>query len=150
VNHSPRITRRDVGDAATGFSAGAVITTAVVLFVCALAALLWWLGVFTSGVKGAGDVRRDQNDAKNREHWSATFNAEFEQIQADQEIVATLKGQADAKSATAQDRDNYIGAQNNCHQDVAQYNADAASTLGAPWVPANLPARLDADNYCGS
>lgn len=145
-----RISRRDVGDAATGFSLAAVAITCSVLFVCGLAALLWWLGVFTSGIKGSGDVHRDQNDAQNREHWSQTFNSEFEQIQADQGVIATLKQQADAKTATAQDRDNLLGAKNNCLQDVAQYNADAASTLGAPWVPANLPDHIDSDTYCGS
>lgn len=145
-----RISRRDVGDTAVGLSVGAVLTTIVVLFVCGLSALLWWLGVFTSGIKGNGDVHRDQNDAKNREHWSATFNGEFEQIQADQENVASLKRAADATGATAQDRTNYTGAQLNCRQDVAQYNADASSTLGAPWVPVNLPNHLDADTYCGS
>jgi hypothetical protein len=145
-----RISRRDVGDAATGFSLSAVAVTLTVLFVCGLAALLWWLGVFTSGIKGNGDITRDQNDAKNREHWSQTFNSEFEQIQADQEIVATLKHQVDASTASVQDRDNYLGAQNNCRQDVAQYNADTSSTLGSPWVPANLPDHLDADTYCGS
>lgn len=145
-----RITRRDVGDATTGFSLAAVAITCSVLFVCGLAAFLWWLGVFTSGIKGSGDVHRDQNDAKNREHWSQTFNAEFQQIQADQGVIAVLKRQADAAGATTQDRDNYTGAQNNCLQDVAQYNADAASTLGSPWVPAELPARIDSDTYCGS
>lgn len=145
-----RISRRDVGDAATGFGLSAIAVTCTVLFVCALAALLWWLGVFTSGIKGSGDVHRDQNDAKNREHWSATFNGEFEQIQADQGVIAVLKQQADAKTATAQAQANYTGAQLNCRQDVAQYNADAASTLGAPWVPANLPTHIDASTYCGS
>ena len=144
-----RISRRDVGDAATGFSLSAVAVTLTVLFVCGLAALLWWLGVFTSGIKG-GDVHRDQNDAKNREHWSATFNSEFEQIQADQEIVSSLMRTAQAKGASVQDRDNYSGAQNNCRQDVAQYNADASSTLGQPWVPTGLPDHIDADTYCGS
>ncbi|MFI5973582.1 hypothetical protein [Streptomyces sp. NPDC051452] len=146
----PRITRRDVGDAATGLGAGTVLVIATLTVALIVASLLWAFGVFTSGAKGAGDVRRDQNGAKNREHWSATFNAEFQQIQADQGIVATLKHQADAESATGQDQANYLGAQNNCLQDVAQYNADAASTLGAPWVPEGLPARIDSDSYCGS
>ncbi|MHB9857676.1 hypothetical protein [Streptomyces sp. YIM S03343] len=145
-----RISRRDIGDATTGFSLSAIAITCTVLFICGLSALLWWLGVFTSGIKGAGDVHRDQNNAKNREHWSATFNSEFEQIQADQENVATLKRQATAKGATAQDQANHLGAQLNCRQDVAQYNADTSSTLGAPWVPANLPNRLNADDYCGN
>jgi hypothetical protein len=145
-----RISRRDIGDTATGLSAGTVVVTVVILIGCGIAALLWWLGVFTSGVKGAGDVHRDQNDAKNREHWSQTFNSEFEQIKADQGVIAILKRQADASTATAQDRDNYTGAQNNCLQDVAQYNADAASTLGSPWMPAELPNPIDATTYCGS
>ena len=146
----PRITRRDVGDAATGIGAGTAITIAVIVIALLIASLLWAFGVFTSGVKGSGDVRRDQNNATNREHWSATFNSEFQQIQADQGVIATLKHQADAKNATAQDQANYLGAKNNCLQDVAQYNADASSTLGSPWVPEGLPAHIDSDTYCGS
>lgn len=145
-----RISRRDVGDAATGFSLSAVLITASVLFVCALAALLWGLGVFTSGIKGAGDVTRDQNDAKNREHWSQTFNSEFQQIQADQDNLTVLKKTATATGASVQDRANYTGAQLNCRQDVAQYNADTASTLGARWLPQGLPTQINADTYCGS
>ncbi|MFI1767474.1 hypothetical protein ACH41H_36245 [Streptomyces sp. NPDC020800] len=145
-----RITRRDVGDAATGLGAGTILVIVVVFVGLIVASLLWAFGVFTSGAKGAGDVRRDQNNAKNREHWSVTFNSEFQQLQADQEIVVTLKRQAEAAGATAQDRDNYLGAQNNCRQDVAQYNADASSALGSPWVPEELPTHVDSDTYCGS
>ncbi|MFE2967516.1 hypothetical protein ACFXKC_28360 [Streptomyces sp. NPDC059340] len=145
-----RISRRDIGDTATGISAGTIVVTVVILIGCGIAALLWWLGVFTSGIKGAGDVHRDQNDAKNREHWSQTFNSEFEQIKADQDNLTVLKQAATGTGATAQDRANYTGAQLNCRQDVAQYNADAASTLGAPWVPAGLPNPIDASTYCGS
>jgi hypothetical protein len=145
-----RISRRDVGDAAVGIGVGTALTIVFIVIVLIIASLLWAFGVFTSGTKGAGDVTRDQNSAKNREHWSKTFNSEFQQIQADQEIVSSLMRTAQKAGATVQDRDNYTGAQNNCRQDVAQYNADASSTLGSPWLPAGLPAQINADTYCGS
>lgn len=146
----PRITRRDVGDGAVAIGAGTIVTVTLVLIGCAIAALLWWLGVFTSGVKGAGDVHRDQQRAGNREHWSATFNAEYQQIAADRDNLTILKRAATGAGATQQDRTNYTGAQLNCRQDVAQYNADAASTLGSPWIPTDLPSQIDATTYCGS
>ena len=132
-----------------GRSIGAYLL--LLLGVTALAgigALIWWLGVSTSGIRGAGNVQRDQNNAANREHWSATFNAEYQQAQADADNLAVLKTAADAPGATAQDRTNYLGAQLNCRQDVATYNTDAASVLGRPWIPADLPTVIDATTYC--
>jgi flagellar basal body-associated protein FliL len=143
-----RITRRDIGDAATGISVGTILTVIGVLIACGIGALIWWLNVSTSGIKGSGDVHRDQQDAKNREHWSAQFNAEYQQVQADQNNIATLKQAATGTSATLQDRANYLGAEQNCQADVAQYNADASSTLGSPWVPPSLPTALTAATYC--
>lgn len=122
---------------------------AAVIALAGVGALVWWLGVATSSIRGNGNVTRDQNTAANREHWSATFNNEYQQITADQANLATLKQAADTPGATQQDRTNYLGAQLNCRQDVATYNTDAASALGHPWIPANLPNTLDSTTYCG-
>lgn len=143
-------TRREMrdGTAWTGLSAAWLLL--IVLLVAGITGILWALGVFTSGIRGAGNVQRDQNSAANREHWSATFNAEFQQIQADTANLATLKSAATAPGATVQDRTDYTGAQLNCRQDVAKYNADAANVLAAPWLPAGLPTTVTASTYCGS
>lgn len=146
----PVITRREASEGAQGIGIGAVVAVVLVLICCSIAALLWWLGVFTSGIKGSGDVYRDQNKAGNREHWSQTFNSEFQQITADQSNLSVLRSAATGAGATQQDRANYLGAQQNCNADVAQYNANASSVLGSPWVPAALPSQVAADTYCGS
>jgi hypothetical protein len=124
------------------------IATAVILAVAA--GLLWAFGVFSSGPGGAGNVTRDRNSATNREHWSATYNGDFQQVKADRDQLAALKAAADAPGATQQDRTDYTGARLNCVQDVAAYNADAANTLGHRWIPSGLPDHLTTSTYCGS
>lgn len=142
------ISRHDVRDGAKGISVGTALLIVGTVIALLVISLLWAFGVFTAGIKGSGDVHRDQQNAKNREHWSATFNAEYQQVQADQDNLAVLKNAADGDGATQQDRTNYTGAQLNCRTDVAAYNADAASVLGSPWIPAGLPTQIDAATYC--
>jgi uncharacterized protein HemX len=143
-------TRARTTATASGLTIGGYI--AILLAVAALAGIggfAWWLTVATSGARGTGNVQRDQNSASNREHWSATFNAEYQQITADQSNLTVLKTALDG-GGTEQDRTNYLGAQLNCRQDVAKYNADAVSTLGSPWIPDGLPTSINANTYCGS
>lgn len=121
----------------------------VVLGVAGIAAFAWWLSVASSGVRGAGNVQKDQNSSSNREHWSATFNAEYQQLLAARDNLATLRVAANGPGATQQDRIDYQGALLNCRQNAAKYNADATSLLGRPWVPDGLPASINASDYCG-
>lgn len=143
-------TRRDVAEGAKAIGAGTIWAGLAVLAIGVLACALWAFGVFTSDAKGAGDVHRDQQKAGNREYWSQTFNTEYQQVTADQGNLTVLKAASTGPGATQQDRANYTGAQLNCRTDVAQYNANASSVLGSPWVPSNLPTQLDATTYCGS
>lgn len=145
-----RIRTRDVATAAKFGVVAYLGLIAAVIGIAGITALVWWLSVAGSGVHGAGDVVKDQNSAANREHWSATFNAEYQRIQADQADLATLRSSAAGPGSTQQDRMDYQGAQLNCRQDVAEYNADAASDLGRPWIPAGLPTSILASTYCGS
>lgn len=120
-----------------------------VLATFSIVALIWWLSVASSGTAGSGNVTRDQNSAKNREHWSATYNGDMQQVQADQTNLATLKAAATGTGATLQDRQDYLGAQLNCRTDVATYNTDAANVLGRQWLPAGFSPSLDSSDYCG-
>lgn len=114
-----------------------------------IVALVWWLSVAASGTAGSGNVTRDQNSAANRERWSATYNNDMQQVQADQTNLAVLKAAATGPGATQQDRQDYLGLQLNCRTDVATYNTDAANVLGAQWLPAGFPSSLDSSDYCG-
>lgn len=145
----PRLNRGNIRDGATIVGLGTFIPAIVILVVGGLMALLWGIGIFTSGVKGTGDVHRHQQDARNREHWSATFNSEFELIRSDQGNLTVLQEAATRRNATKQDQMNYGGAKVNCLSDVAAYNADAASILGHPWIPQELPAQINPSTYCG-
>lgn len=144
------ITHRDVAAGAKAIGAGTIWAVLAVVAIGGLSIGLWAFGVFTSDAKGVGDVYRHQQGAGNREHWSATFNGEFQQINADRDNLIVLKAAAAGTGATRQDRTDYTGAQLNCRTDVAQYNADASGVLGSPWIPSGLPAQITADTYCGS
>jgi hypothetical protein len=120
------------------------------VFLFLVVALIWWLGVFSSGTAGAGNLTRDQNSSQNREYWSAKYNTDWQNLQADQSNLIGLREYANTPGATQQDRMNLEGAQLNCRQDTATYNADTANVLGRQWLPSNLPTSVTATTYCGS
>lgn len=136
--------------AATGGGISVVVVVSVLIGVCAgIGALVWWLGVFTSGSAGSGNVTKDQNSSQNRERWSATYSNDMQQLQADRTNLAVLKAAETGPDATQQDRTNYTGALLNCTSDVATYNTDASNVLGHQWIPAGMPAQIDSSDYCG-
>lgn len=143
-------TRRDIRDGAAWTGLGGAWLLLAALLIAAVVGALWSLGVFTAGARGAGQVHKDQQRAGNREQWIATYNAEYQQLQADQQNLTVLKAAANGTGATQQDRIDYTGAQLNCRADAARYNADTQNLLGSPWLPAGLPTAVNADQYCGS
>lgn len=114
-----------------------------------LALLIWGLFVLIAPLTGSGDVRRHQNDARNREHWSTTYNGEYAQLLADTNQVALLAASYN-DTHSEKDRVDLNGAQLNCQQDVARYNADANDLLGRQWLPAGLPTSADASKICAA
>lgn len=135
------ISRRDAQDAAEGTGLAFIAAIVGGLFICAVAAVFWWISVATSGAKGTGDLTRQRNSAGNRAHWSATFNGLYQQIQADEAMVTTAHTAASAPNATRQDQINLTGLVQNCLTDVAEYNGDTQNTLAV--VPDGLPATID-------
>lgn len=113
-----------------------------------LAAGIWWLTWLLSGPAGATGVHRDQNNSKNREHWSATYYTDWNNLQADNTRIKALFDASNAPGATEQDKMNLTGAVLNCTSDVATYNADAHNVLGEPSLPAGLPASVNVADYC--
>lgn len=110
---------------------------------------VWGLFVLISPLVGSGNIHRDVQDAKNREHWSAVFNGRFNQIRADRAQIAVISDSLLTGGNTAQDKIDLQGARMNCLQDVALYNADTQNVLASPWLPAGLPATISDAEFCG-
>lgn len=140
------ISRRDAREAAEGTGLALIATIGVGLFIVVAVAIFWGMSVAASGAKGTGDLTRQRNSAGNRAHWSATLNGLYQQIQADEGMVAAAHTTASAPNATKQDQINLSGLIQNCITDIATYNADTQNTLAV--VPAGLPNGID-NNACG-
>jgi hypothetical protein len=127
-----------------------LVVAGTIAAVVAIGFGVWWFGVRTSGVIGSGQITKDQNSSQNREYWSAKYAADWQNLQADQSSLASLKADAAAPGATQQDRQNFQGAQLNCDTDVATYNTDTANVLGHRFIPAGQPTTVTATTFCGS
>ncbi len=111
---------------------------------------IWGLTVLLSGVGGAGTVHKDQNKSTNREHWSATYNTDWTNLQADKTNISTLQAVVNGSKGTEQDTMNLHGMVLNCAQDVATYNADAQNVLGHKWLPSNMPQSVNVTDFCST
>lgn len=140
------ITRREARDAAEGAGLAFIAAVVAIILIGALTVGLWAFGVFTSGVKGNGDLQKQRNSAANRAHWSATFNSLDQQIAADQQMIANDKSVVAGPGATRQDQINLQGVTQNCLNDVAQYNGNVGNTLAV--LPAGLPTNIPT-TVCG-
>lgn len=122
-----------------------------IVVLLAIASGLWFFGVFSSGVKGAGDVTKHQNSAQNREYWVSKYNNDYNKLQADKSNITTLKQSVTgAAGGTSQDKMNLQGAVLVCNQDVADYNGATQDLLGRKWLPDGLPASVNAADYCSA
>lgn len=142
----PVITRREARDAAEGVGLAFIGTIVVIVLLLALGIGLWAFGVFTSGIKGTGDLQRQRNSADNRAHWSSVFNGLNQQIGADQQKIIAAKQAATDPGATRQDQINLNGLIQNCLSNVAEYDGDVGNTLAV--LPAGLPSNIP-NTVCG-
>jgi hypothetical protein len=129
-------------------SYGALWIVIGIVFVLVLSIALWAFGVFTSDAKGTGDVIKHQNAASTREYWISKYNNDYQKLTADKANIATLGKAATAKGASAQDKQDYQGAQLVCNQDVQDYNGATQDLLGRKWLPDGLPASVNIADYC--
>lgn len=109
---------------------------------------LWTFGVFSSGVRGAGDVIKQNNDANNRIQAQATFNRLWGDIQSYHDNI-----QAAAQALKASPTDGYqqsvlTAEEQTCRSAVQNYNADAQNTTMRDWRPAEDPAQIDSTEEC--
>jgi hypothetical protein len=130
-----------VGRALTG--RGILLIILAVVVIGGISIGIWAFKVQTSGVKGAGDVKRTNNSAPNRIKAQAEFESLYAGIvAADKKIdihAAALK--ANPKDFVLQT--NYTAALTFCTTLVADYDAAARKTTFADWRAEDLPSRID-------
>lgn len=103
----------------------------------------------TAGTKGTLSIQAQRGSADNRTHWSGVFSQLYNNIRADQANIKVSARFASSKNATQQDAVNLEGVQQNCDQDVADWNADLTNALAV--VPTQYPqTRLDPDTVCST
>lgn len=140
--------RQDLRDVNYAARRGGLSVLAWILIVIAVAAAIgaaiWGIKVATSGVKGAGDVKRQTNSGTNRISAQEHFEALYGQIKAyDQQLDQA----AADKKANPGDRffaTNYSGLVKQCIDARTQYNADANKVTQADWLSSDLPHQIDA------
>lgn len=140
--------RQDAKEAGQGFGAGAVIITACTLFFLLLGALVWYWNVSTSGIKGKGDVKRQNNSASNQIAAQAAFNSLWGDIQGYRNDITA------SAALVAQDPDNAFqqsvltAQRQTCQSAVGKYNGYANDTTMREWRPSGDPASIDANTEC--
>jgi len=110
----------------------------IVAFVLALSGGIWWLKVATSGVKGRGDVIRQNNDANNRIFSQQHFEDLYAAVVSEDQQLDIFAGKTDDYSTST-----FAGIQAECIRDRAQYNADANKVLLKDWQTPDLPHQID-------
>ena len=125
-----------------------VWVAAVVAFFMLLGGALWVAGVFTSGVKGTGDVVKQNNGATNRINTQAYFQDLYGDINAYTTQLATAGAQMTAHPGDDFYETNYVGLYNTCVSAVNSYNAASGKTLFKDWKAADLPQTIASADAC--
>lgn len=120
---------------------------ALLLFVV-LPVSLWAFGVFSSGVRGAGDVIKQNNDANNRIQAQATFNKLWGDIQSYHDNITASVAALKANPGDPYQRSVLTAQQQICRSAVQEYNADTLNTTMRDWRPAQDPAQVDSNQEC--
>ena len=144
------ITRREARDSAEGIGLAFIGTVVVIVLALIIGAGLWAFGVFTSGIKGAGDEQKQQNSVTNRVYWQNEFNNLDQNIQTYAAQIVTARAAATAHPGDTFYAQNLTGLVQECDIAVGQYNADTAKPIASPWLPAGLPTTIDRTTTCGS
>ncbi len=124
-------------------SKAALLVVAVVVFTVALSWGIWYFGVKTSGVRGAGDAERDKNSALNRVSAQEQYVAVLNDVKAadDKVTLAYEDLQLDPSSEIKQTTLN--GTKNYCVSAVADYNGLSDKYTSADFRPEGYPETLD-------
>jgi len=138
-----RFDRRPVSTGAAAIGAGWIWAVLIVLGIGAIGVLLWTFGVFTSGIKGAGDAEVYKNSAANRIRAQEGFETLYQQIKvADRNLTMTAI-QLSAKPDSDKLSTEALGQQQYCNDLVGQYDAKARKFTQAEFRAADLPHEID-------
>lgn len=138
---------------------GMWVIVGIIVFVLAISAGLWALGIISSPVRGAGDAYAQKNGAGNFVSAQRGFVADNNDYKATKlKIADAVKIVADDKTAVApsdalaayqfqrqvtDDRTAVQQLTQHCQDVVADYNTRAGSYLSQDFMGANLPIQLD-------
>lgn len=129
-----------------GIGVIALWTFAAIVAAGVISVILWSFGVFTSGIKGAGDAQVTKNSAVNMIRQQEGFEQLYQDIKvADRNLTITsIRASAhptDDKIATEQ-----AGQQMYCNGLVGDYNAKARKFTAQDFRAADLPKEINQDN----
>ena len=125
-----------------------------------LSAAVWGIGVATSNTRGRGEAVKIKNDATNRVQAQAQFHVKFDAIKAlDQKLTDAQvnldafnkahpgMGNATPYDPTAEEQANLqrdlTGAQQQCRNAVADYNASTETFTLRDFRDSDLPFKID-------
>lgn len=121
--------------------------TALSLFVI-LPISLWAFGVFSSGIRGQGDVIKQNNSADNRIQAQSAFNKLWGDIQSYRDNIQAAATALKANPADAYQQSVLTAEQQICRSAVQEYDADTLNTTMRDWRPAQDPAQIDSTQEC--
>jgi flagellar basal body-associated protein FliL len=144
-----RTSKQDVKDVAEGYTWIVVGVILLILLIGGVGTGIWWFGVHTSGIKGAGDQQKQTNDVTNRVHWENEFNTLDQNIQSYRAQIRTAQDAVKQHPGDQFYEQNLTGVTQECILAVGEYNADVKKPIAAPWLPTNLPTSYDRTTTCG-
>lgn len=144
-----RTSKQDVKDASEAYVWIIGVVLAAVLLIGGLSVGIWWFGVHTSGVKGAGDQQKQTNSVTNRVHWENEFNSLDQNIQSYKAQIRIAQDQVAKHPGDSFYEQNLTGLQQECVLAVGEYNADTQKPIASPWLPTSLPTSYDRTATCG-
>lgn len=144
-----RTSKQDVKDVTEVYVWFIVFIVAFLVLVAGGMSAVWYFGVHTSGVKGAGDQQKQTNSVTNRVHWENEFNSLDQNIQSYKAQIRIAQDQVAKHPGDSFYEQNLTGLQQECVLAVGEYNADTQKPIASPWLPTSLPTSYDRTATCG-
>lgn len=115
---------------------------ASVIAILGVVALVWGLGVFTSGPKGAGDAYKTNQSGSNRIAKQEMFEQLYADIQASDQNLTVLHDTMVADPSYV-NKTNYTAGRLQCTNLVHNYDAEARKYTSQDWRDNKLPSAID-------
>lgn len=131
-----------VKETAKGISAGWILVLVLLLVGGVTSALMWGIGVATSGVKGQGDAIKINNSAENRIEKQELFEKLYASVETNKALVAQHKGNVESNPKDLTAKQTLEGVKSICIASVNKYNAEARKVTSMDWKAVDLPESL--------